>query len=338
MRKNIVRIKSLEEFLSLTEEKGGIHISSKDDRQYYVECRIELRNVRLKEIFLSEIIFKEEFVLTDCHIEKSIFLWHCTFKNRCFFGSFLENGLYANSVIFEKYTNFVNTRSKENFSFAGVKATGVLDFSQAKLENVSFAECRFSNYINFRRAKIGHINIRDITFEESVSLEGVAVNSGSREAMRTLKDLAYKNNNKIAALDFYQKEMTSLESELKSEKGLSAEKFVLFMNRISNNHGVSWTRSLLFTFSIALTFFLLFILFLKEPYYSFEWKGITEFIKVHEITFRYFVEFINPTHKMTFMDEFSPNGWSFVFDLIGRISIGYGIYQTLSSFRKFGFK
>ena len=51
----------------------------------------------------------------------------------------------------------------------------------------------------------------------------------------------------------------------------------------------------------------------------------------------YYFEFINPTHRVDFIgrEAKEPLLANFI-DLLGRLIIGFGIYQTIQAFRRFG--
>jgi hypothetical protein len=56
-----------------------------------------------------------------------------------------------------------------------------------------------------------------------------------------------------------------------------------------------------------------------------------------------FKRFLNPLRYVELEDLFkemklSFNGWSHFWDLLGRISVTYGVYQTIQAFRRFGKK
>ena len=45
-----------------------------------------------------------------------------------------------------------------------------------------------------------------------------------------------------------------------------------------------------------------------------------------------------PFHSNDLLKDEIPNNWSHFFDFLGRIAVGYGIYQTIQAFRKFKIK
>ena len=52
---------------------------------------------------------------------------------------------------------------------------------------------------------------------------------------------------------------------------------------------------------------------------------------------KYLPEFINPTHKIDFIDDLKNEigDWTRFLDFFGRIIVGIGIYETIKSFRKY---
>jgi len=52
----------------------------------------------------------------------------------------------------------------------------------------------------------------------------------------------------------------------------------------------------------------------------------------------YFPHVFNPTHQFDYMANTGANyqGWALVVDTLGRIAVGFGIYQTIQAFRKYG--
>ena len=54
----------------------------------------------------------------------------------------------------------------------------------------------------------------------------------------------------------------------------------------------------------------------------------------------YYFTFLDPTHKIDFLKDkgVTLSGWSSLVDFLGRIVVGYGIYQFISAFRKHGKK
>ena len=113
---------------------------------------------------------------------------------------------------------------------------------------------------------------------------------------------------------------------------------LLFLNRISNRHGTSYFRSIIFTFSVGIFFY--YLSMISSTKYSFNNEINWGIFKQNISTY---FQFMIPTHQFKylgndFMRDYveTPNRYEFYFfDILGRIFIGYGIYQTIQAFRKY---
>ncbi len=106
------------------------------------------------------------------------------------------------------------------------------------------------------------------------------------------------------------------------------------LNQYSNKHGASWGRAL--GFVLILPFFIYFAylkaagLFYFDIGSSIDWDLLGNYFTV-----------LNPTHKTDFMPkpyEVNYNFGTNFLDFLGRIVVGYGIFQFISAFRKHGKK
>lgn len=119
-------------------------------------------------------------------------------------------------------------------------------------------------------------------------------------------------------------------------KWFTDEGFDLFnfrLNRLSNNHGESWRRAVGFIICISLFFYTCYYISLNyyKPF-MLTWATFGHFIG------NYFA-FFDLTHKMDFMaDKSELNATAKFLDFVGRIAIGYSVYQLIVSFRRHGRK
>ena len=99
----------------------------------------------------------------------------------------------------------------------------------------------------------------------------------------------------------------------------------------SSIYGTSYLRAFLFTILIGLLFFNLSLISTDLFAFSFnpiEWE-IAEGAK-------YFVQFLIPTHKFDYLGNKVDTGTAFyILDFVGRLLVGYGIYQFIQAFRKY---
>lgn len=108
-------------------------------------------------------------------------------------------------------------------------------------------------------------------------------------------------------------------------KRLGFDSLLLTLNWLSNNHGKSWIRSVIFTLITAFVFFKLYLM------------NVGQIITPPDI-YKYYVQFITSYPKLE-LDRFGDANSSWNVNLViwfARIFISYGIYQTVSSFRKYG--
>ncbi|WP_196888731.1 hypothetical protein [Aureivirga sp. CE67] len=108
-------------------------------------------------------------------------------------------------------------------------------------------------------------------------------------------------------------------------KSLSFDSIILFLNWISNNNGNSWFRGVLFTLSIGYLFFSLYI------------NNLNLNLSQNTLIENYIL-FISSFPKLE-LEKYSELNKQWDVSLIiwiSRIFISYGIYQTITAFRKYG--
>lgn len=117
--------------------------------------------------------------------------------------------------------------------------------------------------------------------------------------------------------------------------GFSQDGFLLLANYISNNHGLSWRRGVIFTLFTALCFFVLINRTLpeNERLFTWGWKNLDSFLGVLKL----YLKMLNPLNALKseaiFGRELKGDSW-FIF-YFSQIVIAFGIYQTVAAFRKF---
>jgi hypothetical protein len=144
---------------------------------------------------------------------------------------------------------------------------------------------------------------------------------GLRESYRRIKQEFRKNENHIESLDFHHHEMTAFKNELnfKSGKKTYKNKVIIYMNKYSNDYKRNWFMGVVFTMIFAFVFFnIIFFQKLKGVSYTYE-----------------FINFLNPLN----LNSESYRGLTdikIVLLYISKIFIGFGYYQTIQAFRKYG--
>jgi len=172
-------------------------------------------------------------------------------------------------------------------------------------------------------------------FSKGADFSNTKYPNGDRESFRLIRSELLKVNNKFESLYYHSKELIIYEQNL-TFKNHFGEKFMLWINRISTNHGLNWIRGVLFTVFTAVLFYILYLIVLPIRPFRFGWVSWESFFKASNNTVEYFLKFLLVTHDFDFMQQFSPNSINYFLDFISKIFISYGIYQTVQAFRKYG--
>jgi hypothetical protein len=146
-------------------------------------------------------------------------------------------------------------------------------------------------------------------------------NSNLKNVYNQLKKIA-KTKGDIDTANRFE----SLEhKKLLFSKKIGFDSVLLFLNYISNNYGRNWFQGVIFTLSIGFLFFLIYLRTLGVEFYFNQ-------------CYQDYVLFISSFPKLE-LKEYSElnDGWKVQLVLwLSRIFISYGIYQTISAFRKYG--
>lgn len=149
--------------------------------------------------------------------------------------------------------------------------------------------------------------------------------------VRLLKTQAHKLNDMISYLKLYHCEMVAYEKELKWN---NPDKYMLLLNRISNNYGQSWVRGIFFILSMAFLSLCLInsIGTTDSLLVDFSKNGLS-FI-LNEV-----ISILNVFNIISLNEGFvNMNVFGVIIFFISRILILYGGYQTIIAFRRFNRK
>lgn len=154
-----------------------------------------------------------------------------------------------------------------------------------------------------------------------------------RETYRQLRLAFEKQGNQNSALHYKAKEFYYLRKEMP----FGWNKVLLYINYISNNHGISWSRGILFTLSITFLFFIAYNQTLSDKYFfwtlDFSFANLCD---AFSIGFDRYIDFLSSFPKIVVNEEKLTNTSSKIVVFLARIFMSYGIYQTISAFRKYG--
>ena len=300
----------------------------------------------------------------------------CTIRDRFYFNAWKDNiiDLKKDSDIIFTHLYVLSTgyviiryinRNKDDKT---KRYHGNFNFEYANiLGTVAIQDSSF-NKLNFDKATIvGQLNIDNVDIKKYSSRETLtkiknefikkndtvsALKYKSKEYNKHFKDIFAKAIGdlwKIPSIDIYDREIKYffflhdriLLIIVKYITNLVSNIFditLLLLNKISNNNGQWWFQGVLFTLSIAFVFYTLYSysiiydiscdlnfntsdwILLKDKYWESEHlQQVVKFLWIPDG-----------------LKKIEGDIYSYIWFVLGKILIGYGIYQTISAFRKYG--
>ncbi|MGV3596926.1 MAG: pentapeptide repeat-containing protein [Bacteroidota bacterium] len=239
-----------------------------------------------------------------------------------------------------------------SFIINNLKSNSRTSFFVISESNVGKMELLNTNLKLFAEVIIVNSNVSEIVLSNSVLPEIIQIASENprigygpskeillewwsfyRETYRQLKIASEKQGNRNQALRYKAKEFYYLRKEL----DFGWDKILLYLNYISNNHGISWSRSVLFTLLTAFVFFILYNQTLPDKYFYWTFDTtVKETYQAFLTGLSGYVDFLLSFPRIVVNEEKQLRVSSKLTILLARIFMGYGIYQTISAFRKYG--
>lgn len=203
--------------------------------------------------------------------------------------------------------------------------------------NLGKCELYDIDFTTFTCIKIDNSNLQEIVptniqwcSKIESSLTGLNRNDHLRETYRQLKNVMIRQNDKVMELSYHRLEMDKYLESIFKKKGYRADRFILWTNKISNNHGLSYIQPLVIILIIALVTFVGNNLLLGLT--CWEWHSVPKNIALY-------FESINPVRKFSAIYPESKIGikanFALLFDVIFRLLASYLIFQFISAFRKY---
>ena len=201
-------------------------------------------------------------------------------------------------------------------------------FNDADISDLSIQNITIENVISFSNATIKKIFIKDVYCDGALlSFDGTIINSIADEGTaRFLKTQAIKSNNPFLFSESVSREMNLHYQRLKWRKSFF-DKLIFFLNKHSTNFGERWQRGILFIMLTWIFFFSLTIILRDGFGNTFIWSDKT-----------YLKEAINYLWQFGNLDVLGDSFGllSIIIFILGKIMIIYGVYQTITAFRKYG--
>ncbi|WP_452600799.1 hypothetical protein [Pontimicrobium sp. MEBiC06410] len=222
-----------------------------------------------------------------------------------------KGSLTLNNINHCDYFTIQNSVSgKLNFINTNINTFKEIVIADSNIENTNFTKYPKKILSYSSNPKVGY---------------GLSDKSKNKSNLKSIYNQLKQIAKKKGDIDIANKYQSLEYKQLLLSKRISSDTFLLFLNWISNNNGRSWFRGVLFTFSIGFIFFnfYLYVLGLSFNY--------NEHLKEFIIFFTSF-----PKLQLDKYAELNGIWQASLIIWLSRIFISYGIYQTVSAFRKYG--
>jgi hypothetical protein len=304
---------------------------------------------------------------TKCPVEKITVVSTKVQKGDMVFDKFMADEIFLEGTNYENNIQFRNIETKklnvQNFTnfatviFQNFKSNSAVDsefhIENSNLGNTSFINCKLKSFavVNIIDSLLNKMSISNVEWFESKKVneqnepKDQDYWAKKREVFKQLKDCLEENKDRIHALDFKSYEMKAYQKELRNSQGRYADKVLLVLNWLSNNHGLSWAKGVWFTLGCWLISCLLFVM--VRDGIAFPWDDDCLFLPSNlafwkeAIGFLWLPEGLDGLVKSNNALFDTSSGWgrlvigTFLF-LLGKVAVAYGIFQTISAFRKYG--
>ena len=351
VKKDVLEI----EFLNCKFE-STIRMNDGKSKTFFENTNFIFSRCSFQNLVLADFIYNGKFQFNFCSFEKKQYFHHAIFKSDLeYFNCEFKKVVFFYKVQFEKMINLTSSIFYENLLFSYSKFLGLgvfnrvifkngFDLSLATINNnLTFFETKLNNYysenidiLEERHFETGNPRRK---YDISVTGSGKIPTLNKRETFRIIKNQLEREGNNIDAFRYNSLEKQAYQQQLKehNKKWFNSQDSLMFsLNNLSNKHKISWLRGVGFTIAAALIFYSLSIFSSGEFYISFE-----DFYKTFNSNLKAIVVFLNPVHNPNYVTKIfnikssDLNGWYYALDFMGRLFIGYGIYQTIQAFRKF---
>ncbi|MHA8070689.1 pentapeptide repeat-containing protein [Aquirufa ecclesiirivi] len=354
--KNLKSLEDLTDILNFTK----LNLFNLIIHYKFINC-IFTHEIQIKGAFQKQLTFEKNCVfenginLNGSQFDKKIRFQNTVFKGICdfenarfedlidFWKSDFFNPVQFYKTDFLKTTVFSACTFHENVLFTYALFNGKTFFRGTQFnKGLDLSLSINSGEFNFFNLSLGNFKSYIHNSEEDYmdllkSNEIPSINK--KETFRLLKQYFEKNGDDLEYIKYLKLEKSPIVDILKYEIKNSKltlnsinkifEILSIWLNKRSNNHRDSYVRGILFTIIIGFVFFTLTVISL--PNYQFEVLPNKWCMNDFGM---YFFTFMNPTHNIDLFKDLKPTGFTYFWQTLGRIFIGYGIYQTIQAFRK----
>lgn len=252
--------------------------------------KISIENTRINNLFIRDFSSQSEMLLYNIspYLTDSKVEVHKSNMDNSWFDNIDFNGY--------KTLSFYRTRfTKATFTSCNFPKDS-LSFAKFKtLENIHYPDKKPQNYYKDQ-------------YETFLQLRKSLESSGNYFEAQKLSAISKDSLRKISSLP-------------------KSDKFILGLNSVSNNHGLSIKRPFIGLLIFSILFYIFYLLSIDRVFKStdFDWSLVGHYFSFLDLTHR--KDFLIPKSEYTF--------WTLFLDFGNKIIVGFFIFQFISAFRKY---
>lgn len=240
------------------------------------------------------------------------------------------------SVVFQ---NFNANNSDDSELYIQASNLGNTSFLNCDLNSFKKVSIENSVFMNIISTNVEWFNPNKL--KSQIESKDFVSWKQQREIFRQLKFCMEGNQDRPQALRFKSYEMNAYRKSLKMSWRTWDDVALLNLNRLSNKHGLSWFRGVVFTIILWQLCYSAFVM-LKDGI-AFPWEPDSVYLLGEQNYWNGAFQYLwlpNGLDELSALFQKDTTTISLIcgafFFLIGKIAIAYGIYQTISAFRKYG--
>ncbi len=282
---------------------------------------LELHNIKTKK----GILFAQE----NSKIHNSLRINYCEIKYIHLIDLTINNTYITNS--------YKNTSLTIRFSTFNKN----VEINNNVFSKLNFNRSYFYSHTSIQNNTVDTIKLDKVQFNDRTYFDDFKVlepTKCDKITLRTIKQELQKTENRIDYDTYRSYELEAYKKELKGNAKFwhkawwKKDLIILNLNSYFSNHGTNWSKAFRKTIIISLGFYtILYIIKNFQNDFNISLNGVDHFTSGY---FKFFLvtNFYDPlSENKEYLSHFIE--W-FVF-LLGKITIGYGLYETVQSFRKY---
>lgn len=233
-----------------------------------------------------------------------------------------------NFNIFNSKINYLNL---DSLNFQDLFS---IEFST--IEQLFIFDTIFNKSTSFQNTTVDTVKLDKVQFNNGTYFDDFKVlepTKCDKTTLRTIKQELQKTENRIDYDTYRSYELEAYKKELKeTEKSYYGDLLILQLNSLFSKHGINWKRALGMTLLFSLGFYsVLYTIKNLQNEFDITLNGFDHFTSGY---FKFFLvtNFYDPLSENK---EYLKHFREWIPFLLGKIVIGYGLFETIQSFRKY---